>query len=320
MHVTAFQEYRTWEAQPEEIENLLQREDVVVWIDMTGPNPEDTRVLREVLRLHPLAVEQVLDHKQRPKVEEYADYLFAIMNSVRVDSDDVHFRELDIFVQRQCLVTVHRFSEPAIQTTKQLVTDICASKGMTTGYLLYTLVQVIVDSYFPVLDKLEAALDDLEDKIIQKPTNEQLARLFQLKRTVAEIWRIAGQQRDMFSLLMRDESPYINQTQLRYYLRDVYDHLLRIYDSANAVRDNVSSAVDMFFSAQSQQLNVYINRLTLATIAIGVLAVITGFFGMNFEVMWPISMDNPVGVFFVIVMILVVLGTLWFVLQRQKRP
>jgi len=320
MHVTAYQGFRTWEPSASEVDELMQRQDVVLWLDMTGPAPEDTQVLREILRLHPLAIEQVLDHKQRPKVEEYADHLFAIMNSVHVDGLDVIFRELDIFVQRQLLVTVHQFQEPGILDARRLVNDACATKGMTTGYLLYTLIQVMVDSYFPVLDKLEAELDDLEDKIVQKPTNEKLARLFQLKRTVSEIWRIAGQQRDMFSLLMRDESPYINQTQLRYYLRDVYDHLLRIYDSANAVRENVASAVDLFFSAQSQQLNLFVNRLTLATIALGVLSVITGFFGMNFEVMWPISMDQPFGVFFVIVLSLGVLGILWVVLQRQKQP
>ncbi|MCC6617018.1 MAG: magnesium transporter CorA family protein [Anaerolineae bacterium] len=320
MHVIAYQGYRTWEPGADEVDNLLHREDVVLWLDMTGPTPEEVHILREVLRMHPLAIEQVLDHKQRPKVEEYADHLFAIMNSANMDGIDVQFRELDIFVQRQLLVTVHRFEEPGLLDVRRLVNDACATKGMTTGYLLYTLVQVIVDSYFPVLDRLEAELDELEDKIIQKPSNEKLARLFHLKRVVSEIWRIAGQQRDMFSLLMRDESPYINQTQLRYYLRDVYDHLLRIYDNANAVRENVVSAVDLFFSAQSQQLNFFVNRLTLATIALGVLSVITGFFGMNFEVMWPVSMDEPYGVFFVVVVSLGVLGILWFVLQRQRQP
>jgi magnesium transporter len=275
--------------------------------------------VRETFRFHPLAIDQVLDHKQRPKVEEYSDHLFTIMNSAQVDGSDVYFRELDIFVRENILVTVHRFPEPAIDDARKRVNETCALKGITPGYLLYSLVQVIVDSYFPVLDRIEEQLEQLEDEIIEQPTREKLLRLFRTKRTVAEIYRIAAQQRDMFSVLMREESPIINQPTLRYYLRDVYDHLLRIYDSAHTIRDNVGSAVDLFFSAQSQQLNQYINRLTLITIATGILAVITGFFGMNFENMWPLSMNDPSGVYFVVAAIILTIGILWFILERQRR-
>lgn len=302
-----------------DLEKSLASGEGVVWIDMMGPSPDDTRLMREVLRFHPLTVEQVLDHKQRPKVEEYPDHLFAIMNSAHVDGLDVYFRELDIFVRDHVIVTVHRFPEPAIEQARRLVNEACAIKGMTVGYMLYSIIQVVVDSYFPVLDRLEQQLERLEDDVIERPTQDKLARLFQLKRTVSEIWRIAGQQRDMFSVLMRDESPYINQMTLRLYLRDVYDHLLRIYDSANAIRDNVASAVDLFFSAQSQQLNLYINRLTLITIATGVLAVITGFYGMNFNDTVPFSFSHPGGIPFVLALIAAVAIILLVVLRRQGR-
>jgi magnesium transporter len=232
---------------------------------------------------------------------------------------DVYFRELDIFVREHVIVTVHRFPEPAIEQARRLVNDACATKGMTVGFMLYTIIQVVVESYFPVLDRLEQQLERLEDEVIEKPSQDKLGKLFQLKRTVAEIWRISAQQRDMFSLLMRDDSPYINQTLLRLYLRDVYDHLLRIYDSANAIRDNVATAVDLFFSAQSQQLNQYINRLTLITIATGVLAVITGFYGMNFTTTAPFNFDSPNGIPFVLALIVLVVSLLLFILYRQRR-
>jgi magnesium transporter len=302
-----------------DIERWFGSDQYVVWVDMMGPNHEDTRVLREVFRFHPLAIDQVLDHKQRPKVEEYTDHLFTIMNSAQVDGSDVYFRELDIFVRENFIVTVHRFPEPAINEAQRRVREVCELKGVSTGFLLYTLIQVIVDSYFPVLERIELQLEKLEDEIIEQPNRDILARLFHTKRTAAEIYRIAAQQRDMFSVLMREESPYMNQTMLRYYLRDVYDHLLRIYDSANTIRDNVSSAVDLFFSSQSQQLNQFINRLTLITIGVGILGVITGFFGMNFERMWPLSMDQEFGVFFVVAAIILTISILWYILERQRR-
>jgi magnesium transporter len=290
----------------------------IVWVDMMGPNIEDARLLREQFRFHPIAIEQVLDHKQRPKVEEFNDHLFTIMNSAHVDGQDIYFRELDIFVKENVVVTIHRFPEPSIDHARRKVHETCEAKGITVGYLLYTVIQIIVDSYFPVLDQLEQQLDRLEDEVMVKPSQDKLTRLFNLKRTVAEIWRISAQQRDMFSVLMRDESPYINQTTLRYYLRDVYDHLLRIYDNASAIRDNVSSAVDLFFSAQSQQLNRFVNRLTLVTIATGILAVITGFYGMNFELTWP-PFEADWGVLFVVTLIGAVLLVLLLVLRRQRQ-
>jgi magnesium transporter len=319
MRIVVYEGYTVTDAKTLEWERWFGSDQYVVWIDMMGPTHEDQRVMKELFRFHPLAIEQVLDHKQRPKVEEYAEHLFAIMNSVRMDSFDVYFQELDIFVKQNVIVTVHRLQEPNIEAIRHRVNEQCALKGVTVGFLLYSIIQVVVDSYFPVLDKVEKNLERLEDDIIHRPTQDKLARLFHLKRDVAEIHRVAAQQRDMFSLLMREESPYINQMTLRYYLRDVYDHLLRIYDNANTIRDNVATAVDLFFSAQSQQLNQYINRLTLITIATGILAVITGFFGMNFEVMWPLSMDNPAGVFFVVASIVIVIAVLWIILERQRR-
>jgi magnesium transporter len=301
------------------LERWLGSDQYVVWVDMMGPHADDTRLLRDVFRFHPLAIDQVLDHKQRPKVEEYSDHLFTIMNSAQVDGSDVYFRELDIFVRENIIVTIHRFPEPGIDEARKRANETCALKGMTTGYLLYSLIQVIVDSYFPVLDRIEQQLEHLEDEIIDQPSRDKLSRLFATKRTAAEIYRIAAQQRDMFSVLLREESRLMDQPTLRYYMRDVYDHLLRIYDNANSVRDNVSSAVDLFFSAQSQQLNQFVNRLTLITIATGVLAVITGFFGMNFERMWPIAFDNPNGVLFVVTAIVLTIGILWIILERQRR-
>jgi magnesium transporter len=318
MRIVVYEGQTITDAKTLDWERWFGSDQYIVWIDMTGPNVEDTRIMREVFRFHPLAIEQVLDHKQRPKVEEYNDHLFTIMNSAHVDNHDVYFRELDIFVKHNVVVTVHRFPEPAIDTTRRRVNETCELKGITVGYLLYSLIQVIVDSYFPVLDQLEQQLDHLEDEVINKPTQDKLSRLFQLKRTVAEIWRISAQQRDMFSVLMRDESPYVNQTTLRYYLRDVYDHLLRIYDNASAIRDNVSNAVDLFFSAQSQQLNQYVNRLTLITISTGILAVVTGFYGMNFERTWP-DFSEPWGVPFVVLLIALVLIGLFLILRRQRQ-
>jgi magnesium transporter len=319
MKIVVYEGTKHYTEERANLQRLLDRnDDLVIWIDMVGPIPEDTRIMRETLRFHPLAIEQVLDHLQRPKVEEYSDHLFTIMNAAHISGHDVEFREVDIFVKHNMVVTVHRFEVPELDEVNRRLSETCALKGVSVGYILYELIHVLVDSYFPVLDKLERSAELLEDQMISRPTQDKLTRLLKMKRTAAEIWRISAQQRDMFSLLMRDESPYINQITLRYYLRNMYDHLLRIYDSANELRDSLSTSVDLFFSAQSQQLNFFINRLTLITIATGVLAVVTGFYGMNFEQTWP-PFDTDWGVLYVVILIGVVLAVLLFALQRVNK-
>jgi magnesium transporter len=101
------------------------------------------------------------------------------------------------------------------------------------------------------------------------------------------MWRVTGQQRDMFSVMLREDHKLVGPETLRYYIRDVYDHLLRIHDTVNTFRDILSTTLDIYMSAVSNRLNTQVNRLTIITMGIGVMAVITGFYGMNFEHTWP---------------------------------
>ena len=175
-----------------------------------------------------------------------------------------------------------------------------------------------MDSYFPVLDTVGDEIEEMNEAILERPQKETLARLFQLKRTLAEMWRVAGQQRDMFSLLTRDNSHLIKEESLRYYLRDVYDHLLRISDTVNTFRDMLSNVVDLYMSAISNRLNIVVQRLTVVTIGVGVLTVISGFYGMNFEQTWP-PFAADWGVPFVLVLMVLALVGIALVLWWLER-
>jgi magnesium transporter len=149
------------------------------------------------------------------------------------------------------------------------------------------LVDLVVDRYFPILDHIGEEVDELEEALLDNPRQEMLNRLFLLKRTLAELWRVVGQQRDMFNVLSRRDLPYIDAEGLQYQLRDVYDHLIRITDMTGTYRDLLTSMVDLYMSSVSNRLNRVVNRLTVITVIIGALAVITGFYGMNFDHTWP---------------------------------
>lgn len=298
---------------------LLTEPKTVVWVDMVGPTPEDVRVMREVFHFHPLAIEDTMNQRQRPKIEEYPDHLFTILNPANPFDGELTFRELDVFVGKNYIVTVREHvEEPVIdQVLHQCSMHWSAGHGMSVGYLLYALADHVVDGYFPLLDEIGDRAEDISERIIEQPKPEHLEELFAIKRALAEMARVTGQQRDMFHVFTREDSRYINQDVMRYYMRDVYDHLLRISDLVNTYRDTVGGSIDLYLSAVSNRLNLIVQRLTVITIGTGALAVITGFYGMNFERTWP-PFNSPWGVPFVLLLMIVALSAVFFILGRLE--
>ena len=256
------------------------------WVDITGPDDEEAALLRDLFHFHPLAIEDTRNQHQRPKVEEYPRHLFMILNPGELCDCEVQFRELDVFAAEHLIVTVHPKDEPAVREAEQRVSRLFPDSA-NAAHVLYALLDTVVDGYFPMLDQLGDEIDELEDLVLEKPSHDTLERLFRLKRQLVLIRKVVAPQRDAMTLINRRDLPYLETEQLSYYLRDVQDHLLRITDMADTFRDLLSSGIDLYMSATSNRLNRVVNRLTVVTIVVGVLAVITGFYGMNFEHTWP---------------------------------
>ncbi len=290
-----------------------------IWVDLRGPGHEEVKVMREVFQFHPLAVEDTLNEYQRPKVESYDDYVFVIMNPVSVDT--LHhpvFRELDIFVGTHYVVTVHSAAELLMdEVQRRLERATSTGVHVTPSYLLYTLVDTVVDSYFPVLDQLEADIERLEETIPRHPTSAGLENIFLHKRALTEIWRVLIPQRDLVTALSSRHFRCVDQNQLQYYLRDVADHLAFASDMVSVFRETLHSLTDLYMSAVSNRVNFVVNRLTVLTLVIGVLTVISGFYGMNFERTWP-----PFGVewgvpFVLLLMLSITVGLVWYLRRRD---
>jgi magnesium transporter len=257
-----------------------------VWVDVTGPDDGEAAMMRDLLHFHPLAIEDTRNQHQRPKVEEYPQHLFLILNPGELVDCEVRFRELDVFVAENLLVTVHPKEEPAVAEAERRIGRQFPDSP-TAAHVLYALLDTVVDGYFPMLDKLGDEIDDLEDLVLEKPSHDTLERLFRLKRQLVLLRKVVAPQRDAMTLINRRDLPYLDAETISYHLRDVQDHLLRITDMADTFRDLLSSGIDLYMSATSNRLNRVVNRLTVVTIVVGVLAVITGFYGMNFTHTWP---------------------------------
>lgn len=306
-------------AEASALPGLLRSDDQLVWVNMHGPTPEDLQVMRNIFHFHPLAIEDASNLRQRPKIEAYPDHVFAILNTAAFRYEDIGFREIDLFIGENFIVTVHVGGEPLIIEAQKRAATLCTLQPMTTGYLAYIIFDTVIDSFFPIIDKIDLDLAHLEESIIRKPQRSLLARLFLMKSNLNELWRVMTNTRDMIGAIMREMHLFIKDDEsLRLYLRDVQDHVLRIGDIIAIQREEIAGLIDLYMSSSSNRLAQKVNRLTAVTLGIGIMTVISGFYGMNFEQTFP-AYNTPWGVSFVLLLMLIGIGIMLFVLHWLER-
>lgn len=302
---------------PANVREYLQQTTDIVWIDIPNPDPIKLADVRVAYHLHPLAIEDVCNHQQRPKVEEYADHLFIIINMMMESQDQLHFHEVDVFLGRTYIVTAHEDSSRLVEEVKSRINREGNLRHISPDYLLYVLFDTVVDAFFPLLERLDMEIEDMNREMFLRPSPRLLNRVFKLRRLLNDVIRVSVQQREIGIIINRREQDLINHDVLKYYLRDVYDHLVWIIDAAGSLRDNLTAVLELYISGTSNRLNRVVNRLTIITITIGVLTVISGFYGMNFAQTWP-PFDAPWGVPFVLLLMLVTTVTLLALMKWRK--
>jgi magnesium transporter len=265
-----------------EPEWLRPKSGYFVWVDMQCPDEEDARILQEPFGFHELAIEDALKEIQTPKIESYGDHLYMILHGIDFSAAQHVFatHEVDIFLGEQYLVTVHdEFS----RSVGKMV-DVCPRNEFVLAEgpaaLLHRIVDGMVDNYRPEVEKLEARLDDLEDKVFKRPSSHDVREILGLKKDVASLRRVVTPQRDVVGRLARREFAQISEA-LSYRFRDVYDHLVRLADEATLYQDRITSLLDAHLSFTSNRLNVVMKRLTVISTIFLPLTVLTGMYGMN---------------------------------------
>lgn len=251
------------------------------WLDIEAPDEADYRLLEDGFKFHPLTIEDIKHQNQRPKVDEYPDYNFTVIFQALWENDAVAMREHHLYVGPNFLVSVHQEASPAIAG---VLDRIAKSPELTKGqpsFLTYLVIDALVDSTFPALDMLDDSVDGLEDDIIRKATSELLDRIYHLKHSVVELRRLLGAQRDVFQSLIT-HGIHLQQSDMTLYYRDVYDHLVRQYETVDSLRDLLTSAMDVYLSTVSNRLNQTTKALTVIASLFLPLSFLTGFYGMNF--------------------------------------
>lgn len=274
-------------AQTEEVDRLdptwLQPEArAPLWVDLADPTPDEARLLTDVFAFHELAVEDALSDVHHPKVEPYDGYLYVILHAFNVEASGHRFttQDVDFFLSPNCLVTVHRGAPPAIA----MVRDLCPRNPRVLGdgpaAVMHRIVDAMVDSYGPEVEKLADRLDAVEKQVIERPRPEQVRAILAFKRDVVALRRVALPQRDVVSRLARREFDQIDEG-TAYRFRDVYDHLVRLVDDAANLQDRASFVLEAHVSTISNRLNQVMKVLTVIATVFMPLTVLTGIYGMN---------------------------------------
>jgi magnesium transporter len=253
-----------------------------VWVALRDPDAAELEEMRVQFDLHELAIEDALKEIQTPKVESYGTYLYLILHGIDFSAAEHRFatHELDIFLGEHFLVTVH--DEFSRSVGRML--DVCPRNDFVlaegTAALMHRIVDTMVDNYRPEVEKLEARLDQIEDRIFNRPSSNDVREILGLKRDVASLRRVVLPQRDVVGRLARREFPIISEA-LSYRFRDVHDHLVRLADEATLYQDRITSLLDAHLSFTSNRLNVVMKRLTVISTIFLPLTVLTGMYGMN---------------------------------------
>jgi magnesium transporter len=287
---------RLGEISPREIHDYVSRPDCFVWVALREATDAELAEMQEEFDLHPLAVEDARHGHERPKVEEYGGSLFAVIQTIEADGDDLRVGEIDVFVGRNYVLSVRHRSERGFADVRARCEREPELLRHGSGYVLYALVDAVVDRYFPLIDELEVQLEEIEARLFAGVASRaHVEALYGIKQKLVTLKHAVGPLLESIGKLYGGRVPQVCAGMGEYF-RDVGDHLTRLNQSIDSIRDMVTMAMSVHLSLTTMQENETTKRLAAYAALIAVPTMIAGLYGMNFENMPELrwSMGYPV--------------------------
>ncbi|MEW6388576.1 MAG: magnesium/cobalt transporter CorA [Thermodesulfobacteriota bacterium] len=267
---------------------MLDNPQTVTWLNVDGlQHLEDLKNLGECLNLHPLLMEDILSTDQRPKLDEWPNHLYLTLRMLFYNetSDHLDTEQLNLIIGSNYVITLHESDADLFDTIRSRI-----KSGQTrirksgADYLAYTILDLIVDNYFVILERFGETIEDLEEELVTRPVPGTLADLHKLKRDMIILRKSVWPLREVISKLERRESPLIKES-TGIYLKDVYDHIIQVIDTIESFRDMLSGMLDIYLSSVSNKLNEIMKVLTIIATIFIPLTFVAGVYGMNFKYM-----------------------------------
>ena len=266
-----------------EIKSYVSRPDCFVWVALKDPTDADLSEMRAEFDLHPLAVEDAHHGHQRPKIEEYGNELFAVLHMVELGGDELHVGELAVFVGPNYVLSVRNRAERGFLDVRARCEREPEMLKHGSGYVLYALMDAVVDRYFPILDALETDLETIEEQIFaNKSPRANIEALYYVRQKLMTLKHAAGSLLEATSKLHGGRVPHVCAG-LGEYFRDVYDHLIRVNQSIDSIRDTVNTAIQVNLAVITVSETEVTKRLAAYAALVAVPTMIAGVYGMNFE-------------------------------------
>jgi magnesium transporter len=263
---------------------VLKDPNGMLWVDFSGESSQASEpILLDIFGFHPLAVDDALRETHVPKVDDWEQYLYIAMMAILYHrgEGDIESSEVDVFLGSNYLVSHHDLPIPAIDRIWESCQRDPRYIQRGADHLLYRMADELTTDYMLVVDEMDEEIELLEDQVFASPDSALVQRVFTLKRATLHLRRVISPMREVLNKLARDGYDLIDRID-QVYFRDVYDHLVRLYDIIESLRDLVSGVLDTYLSVINNRMNEIMKTLTIITALFVPLTFLTGFFGMNF--------------------------------------
>lgn len=293
-------------------------EQTITWITVDGL--QDTELMEElgnIFKLHPLVLEDILNTSQRPKMQDYGDYLYIVLRSFTGTGEaELNSEQISIVLGRNFVLSFREKESTIFQPVKErLSCDVGRIRKAGADYLAHALIDNIVDNYFIVLESLEEKIEFLEDDLVRRTTPATLQAINKLKRELIFLRKSLWPLREAISTLERSDSQLISES-TGIYFRDIYDHVIAVIDSVETFRDMLSNMLDIYLSAASNKLNEVMKVLTIIATLFMPLTFVAGIYGMNFKYMPELEWRWG---YFIILGIMLLIALLMVFYFKRKR-
>jgi magnesium transporter len=264
------------------------------WLDLIAPRRDDVLDAGRIFGWHELAIEDTLHFGQRPKLDEYGNYVLLVFYGAHQVDNETLPVEVHIYISGDWIVTVRPGMCMHLDDAKKRLADHTAD---VEEYIIYRVLDALTDSFFPLVQRIDERIEEMEDEALTEPGADRLAEVFELKRELSDVRRIVLPQRDLLAsggdLIQR--LPGLSGDAAHNYFRDVYDHLVRISEQVDAERDGLTGVLEVWVSMRSLRMDELTTRLTVVATIFLPLTFLTGFFGQNFG--WMVDHIKSAGMF-----------------------
>ncbi|MCF8000513.1 MAG: magnesium/cobalt transporter CorA [Halanaerobiales bacterium] len=293
--------------------------DTTTWINIEGLSDIDiiTKLSSEY-NIHPLVQEDIFHAHQRPKVEEHENFLYIVAKMLKYNEaeEEIESEQISLVLGDGFVITFQEKPGDVFDPIRQrLKNEKGKIRNMKADYLAYALIDVLVDNYFIILEKISDRIEDIEEELVKNPSEDTLHSLYDLKNEMIFLRKSVWPLREVVNRLEKDDNEFMGQT-VKLYLRDVYDHTIQVIETVETLRDMLGSMLDIYLSSISNKMNEVMKVLTIIATIFIPLTFIAGIYGMNFEYMPELTVRNG---YFIILIVMLIIGLYMIYFFKKKK-